>query len=78
MRSEQEPAMEDLLKNCSSMADGRATASKYPELMKAVADNMQQPKTLISALFAQLPLKGELFDVYTGASDTCGTAHSCS
>ncbi|KAI0220981.1 hypothetical protein LSAT2_027573, partial [Lamellibrachia satsuma] len=39
------------------MADGRATASKYPEVMKAVADNMQQPKTLISALFAQLTLK---------------------
>ena len=31
---------------------------------------MQQPITLISALFAQLTLKGELFDVYTGASDT--------
>ena len=25
---------------------------------------------LISALFVQLTLKGELFDVYTGASDT--------
>ena len=40
MRSEQELAMEDLLKNCSYMADGRATASKYPKLKNDVADNM--------------------------------------
>ena len=62
--------MEDLLVNSSYMADVRATASKYPELKNAVVDNMQQPITLISALFVQLTLKGELFDVYTGASDT--------
>ena len=52
------------------MADVRATASKYPELKNAVVDSMQQPITLTSALFAQLTLKGELFDVYTGASHT--------
>ena len=41
MRSEQEPAMEDLQKNCSSVpVDVRATASRYPELKNAVADNV--------------------------------------
>ena len=53
-----------------TMADGRATASTYPELKNAFADSVQQTITLISALFTQLTLKGELFDVYIGASDT--------